>query len=57
MFEGVSADEIQWFGKVILRLSPSYIQDRPELLPAAIPWPEKEEVVDSLAEIANLRWP
>lgn len=42
---------------MILSLSPSYIQDRPELLPAGIPWPEKEEAVDSLAAIANLRWP
>ncbi|KXG54084.1 uncharacterized protein PGRI_072280 [Penicillium griseofulvum] len=46
-----------WFGKVILRLSPSYIQGRPESLPANVAWPEKEEIVDSLASIADLRWP
>lgn len=46
----------QWFGKVVMN-SPSYIQSRPALLPAEIPWPENEEVVDSLATIANLRWP
>ncbi|KAJ5542297.1 hypothetical protein N7535_004717 [Penicillium sp. DV-2018c] len=46
-----------WFGKVIFRLSPSYIQDRPESLPASVYWPEKEEIVDSLASIADLRWP
>lgn len=47
----------QWFGNVILRLSPSYVRGRPESLPLEIPWPEKEDVVDSLANIANLRWP
>ncbi|KAJ5194127.1 hypothetical protein N7491_001462 [Penicillium cf. griseofulvum] len=46
-----------WFGKVILRLSPSYIQGRPESLPANVAWPEKEEIVNSLASIADLRWP
>ncbi|PYH63306.1 uncharacterized protein BO88DRAFT_399394 [Aspergillus vadensis CBS 113365] len=47
----------KWFGNVILRLSPSYVRGRPESLPLEIPWPEKEDVVDSLANIANLRWP
>lgn len=47
----------QWFGNVILRLSPSYIPGRPEGLPQDIAWPEKEQIVDSLASIANLRWP
>ncbi|KAJ6103686.1 hypothetical protein N7486_003908 [Penicillium sp. IBT 16267x] len=46
-----------WFGKVILRLSPSYIPSRPESLPVNVSWPEKEEIVDSLASIADLRWP
>ncbi|OJJ81234.1 uncharacterized protein ASPGLDRAFT_133139 [Aspergillus glaucus CBS 516.65] len=46
----------KWFGKVVMN-SPSYIQSRPALLPAEIPWPENEEVVDSLGSIANLRWP
>ncbi|KAJ5176105.1 uncharacterized protein N7482_001982 [Penicillium canariense] len=47
----------QWFGNVILRLSPSYIPGRPEALPEGIAWPAKEQIVDSLASIANLRWP
>ncbi|KAJ5402508.1 uncharacterized protein N7487_008404 [Penicillium crustosum] len=46
-----------WFGNVILKLSPSYIQGRPESLPVDISWPEKEEIVNSLASIADLRWP
>ncbi|KAJ5501263.1 Enolase C-terminal [Penicillium expansum] len=46
-----------WFPKVILKLSPSYIQGRPESLPDNIAWPEKEEIVNSLASIADLRWP
>ncbi|PYH99621.1 hypothetical protein BO71DRAFT_479307 [Aspergillus ellipticus CBS 707.79] len=47
----------KWFGNVVLRLSPSYVRDRPDSLPLEFPWPEKEGVVDSLANIANLRWP
>ncbi|PWY74605.1 hypothetical protein BO94DRAFT_231439 [Aspergillus sclerotioniger CBS 115572] len=47
----------KWFGNVVLRLSPSYVRGRPDSLPLEIPWPEKEAVVDSLANIANLRWP
>lgn len=48
---------IQWLGNVIFRLSPSYIPDRPESLPAEVFWPEKEDIVDSLATVANLKWP
>lgn len=48
---------IQWFGNVILKLSPSYIAARPESLPVHVAWPEKEQIVDSLASIADLRWP
>ncbi|KAE8148025.1 hypothetical protein BDV25DRAFT_159081 [Aspergillus avenaceus] len=47
----------QWLGKVIFRLSPGYLHDRPESLPAEFPWPGKEDMVDSLATVANLRWP
>ncbi|CAI7673457.1 hypothetical protein N7533_012065 [Penicillium manginii] len=47
----------KWFGNVIMRLSPSYIPGRPESLPSNISWPEKEQIVDSLASIADLRWP
>lgn len=47
----------QWFGNVILKLSPSYIQSRPGSLPDHVAWPEKQAIVDSLASIADLRWP
>jgi len=41
----------------VLKNSPGYIQARPEGYPAHLAWPKGEEVVDSLAEIARLRWP
>ncbi|KAJ5666964.1 hypothetical protein N7462_011373 [Penicillium macrosclerotiorum] len=47
----------KWFGNVILKLSPSYIAARPDSLPDDVAWPEKEQIVDSLASIADLRWP
>ncbi|RHZ64010.1 uncharacterized protein CDV56_108967 [Aspergillus thermomutatus] len=47
----------KWFGNTLFRLSPSYIRGRPDSLPADFPWPDKEAVVDSLANIARLRWP
>ncbi|KAH1335403.1 hypothetical protein KXX16_003913 [Aspergillus fumigatus] len=47
----------KWFGNILFRLCPSYIRGRPESLPAGFPWPDKEAVVDSLANIARLRWP
>ncbi|KAJ6108514.1 hypothetical protein N7523_009837 [Penicillium sp. IBT 18751x] len=47
----------KWFGNAILKLSPSYIPGRPESLPASSSWPEKDQIVDSLASIADLRWP
>ncbi|KAL4987283.1 hypothetical protein BDW68DRAFT_111169 [Aspergillus falconensis] len=47
----------KWMANVILKLSPTYIHGRPDTLPAEFPWPEKEEIVDSIAVIANLRWP
>ncbi|KAL4807164.1 hypothetical protein BDV18DRAFT_113708 [Aspergillus unguis] len=46
-----------WLGNVILRNSPSYIHERPDTLPAQFSWPGKDEIVDSIAEIAKLRWP
>ncbi|KAL2800318.1 hypothetical protein BJX66DRAFT_291754 [Aspergillus keveii] len=46
-----------WLGNVILKYSPCYIHERPDTLPAQFPWPEKDEIVDSVATIANLRWP
>ncbi|KAB8233338.1 hypothetical protein BDV23DRAFT_154351 [Aspergillus alliaceus] len=47
----------KWLGNIIFRLSRGYIHDRPEGLPAEFSWPGKEDVVDSLATVADLRWP
>lgn len=47
----------QWFGDIILSLSPSYIRGRPDAFPADHHWPDKYEIVDSLGTIADLRWP
>ncbi|KAL4880821.1 hypothetical protein BJY04DRAFT_190873 [Aspergillus karnatakaensis] len=47
----------KWFGNLILKYSPSYIHDRPDALPVQFSWPEKDEIVDSIASIAKLRWP
>ncbi|PYH77878.1 hypothetical protein BO82DRAFT_357831 [Aspergillus uvarum CBS 121591] len=46
-----------WLGMLIFRLSPSYIRGHPESLPLDIAWPDKENVIDSLATISALRWP
>ncbi|RDW90693.1 uncharacterized protein DSM5745_02468 [Aspergillus mulundensis] len=46
-----------WMARLILRLSPTYIHARPDTLPAEFHWPEKTEIVDSIAAIAKLRWP
>ncbi|EAU34908.1 conserved hypothetical protein [Aspergillus terreus NIH2624] len=45
-----------WFGKLLLN-SKAYIQERPETVGPGVAWPAKEEIVDSLAAIASLRWP
>ncbi|KAJ5725570.1 uncharacterized protein N7483_006927 [Penicillium malachiteum] len=47
----------KWFEVVVRRLSMGYIQDRPASLSADVAWPEKEQIVDSLSSIADLRWP
>ncbi|EPS28843.1 hypothetical protein PDE_03789 [Penicillium oxalicum 114-2] len=47
----------KWLGNVILKLSPSYIPGRPQGLPKDVFWPEKDQILDSLASIASLRWP
>lgn len=57
LFPAQIADLRQWFGNVILRLSQGYVQNRPAALPGSVSWPEKEDIVDSLASIADLRWP
>lgn len=45
------------YGKLILANTPEYLQKRPITLPQTVAWPSKREIVDSLAEMARLRWP
>ncbi|KAI9659932.1 MAG: hypothetical protein M1821_001284 [Bathelium mastoideum] len=45
------------FGRLIMRNSPEYIQQRPKGYPSHRPWPGTYEIVDSLAEISRLHWP
>ncbi|CZS89958.1 uncharacterized protein RCO7_02338 [Rhynchosporium graminicola] len=45
------------YGDFILKYSPTYVQPRPEDYPANLPWPSSYDQVDSLAEIARLRYP
>ncbi|KAL2063077.1 hypothetical protein VTL71DRAFT_6149 [Oculimacula yallundae] len=47
----------QAYGDFILKYSPQYIQSRPEDYPANLPWPSSYDQVDSLAEMARLRYP
>ncbi|OJJ46652.1 hypothetical protein ASPZODRAFT_16407 [Penicilliopsis zonata CBS 506.65] len=47
----------KWLPALTLRLSPSYIHPRPEGYPVELPWPDQEGVLDSLATIAELKWP
>jgi hypothetical protein len=44
-------------GDVMFKFSPSYIPGRPEGFPSELPWPDKYEIIDSLASIADLKWP
>jgi hypothetical protein len=43
--------------KLMYRFSPQYIQTRPEDYPLDLPWPEPEQVVDSLGKISKLKYP
>ncbi|KAK5314636.1 hypothetical protein LTR70_007073 [Exophiala xenobiotica] len=47
----------QAYGDFILNHTPEYLQPRPEGLSQAVVWPAKRDVVDSLAQMARLRWP
>lgn len=44
-------------GKYITGNSPEYIQHRPVDYPSNLRWPGTYDIVDSLAEISNQRWP
>lgn len=45
------------YGDFILKNSPEYIQTRPEGYPSSLPWPNRYEIVDNLAEMAKLNYP
>lgn len=45
------------YGNLILDNTPEYIQKRPVGLPSTVSWPNRREIVDSLAEMARLKWP
>jgi hypothetical protein len=47
----------QAYGDFILKYSPQYIQQRPEGYPSNLPWPNRYEIVDNLAEMASLNYP
>ncbi|KAF2144847.1 uncharacterized protein K452DRAFT_356220 [Aplosporella prunicola CBS 121167] len=45
------------YGQFIMKNSPEYVHPRPARYAGRIPWPDTPTYVDSLAEIARLRWP
>lgn len=45
------------YGNFILKRSPEYIQQRPMKYPSHLPWPATFDIVDSLGQIAKLKWP
>jgi len=47
----------QAYGDFILNHTPEYLQPRPQGLAQAVVWPAKRDIVDSLAQMARLRWP
>ncbi|KAK2765183.1 hypothetical protein FQN54_008882 [Arachnomyces sp. PD_36] len=46
-----------WFGQLLFKLTPAYIQQRPAGFPAEKHWPDGYEIVDSLAGISAMKWP
>lgn len=44
-------------GGYIMGNSPEYLQKRPSDYPKNLPWPNTDDIVDSLAEISKQRWP
>lgn len=45
------------YGDFILNNSPEYVQPRPTNLSPEVKWPERREQMDSIAQMARLRWP
>lgn len=44
-------------GNFLIKHSPEYIQARPQGLSNRVTWPSTRQIVDSLAEMARLKWP
>ena len=45
------------YGSFIIGYTPEYIQRRPTGTSSKVAWPSTRQIVDSIAEIAQLRWP
>ena len=45
------------YGSFILNHTPEYVQPRPEGLSSKVQWPSSDQIVDSLANMASLKWP
>ncbi|KAI9051271.1 hypothetical protein LZ554_005372 [Drepanopeziza brunnea f. sp. 'monogermtubi'] len=45
------------YGDFIMKYSPTYAHSRPDDYPKNLPWPGQYQMVDSLAEMAKLRYP
>ena len=47
----------QAYSDFILKHTPEYIQRRPDNISPKVAWPSQQQIVDSLASMATLRWP
>ncbi|KAJ4523240.1 hypothetical protein HRR78_000736 [Exophiala dermatitidis] len=45
------------YGHFILGYTPEYVQRRPASLSPRVRWPQPDDIVDALAQMARLRWP
>lgn len=51
LFERDTVNRI--YGNLLLSRSSAYIQPRPEHLPASIPWPSQQEIIDTIAQLST----
>jgi hypothetical protein len=47
----------QAYGDFIIQNTPTYIQRKPANVADWLKWPSAGQIVDSLSEMARLRWP
>ena len=45
------------YANLIVNNTPGYVQRKPANMPKALLWPDTDQIVDSLADMANLKWP